>query len=160
MTPLSPFPVDRAVPGSLCYLVQAGKVLLLQRQRPPHEGKWTAPGGKLEHGESPYECAIREIREETGLEIAMPMLKGVVSVLDQAYGVHWLLFIYRADQIVGTQGTTHEGELRWFPISELDQVEMPYSDRLYLPRVLDDRAIFQLKLTFNTPEVCIEEVFY
>ena len=157
---LSPFPENRAVPGSLCYIIQEGKVLLLQRQRPPHQGKWSAPGGKLEYGESPYECAIREIREETGLEIAMPILRGVVSVLDRAYPIHWLLFIFRADAVLGTQGTTQEGELRWFPLDQLDQVDMPYSDKLYIPRVLDQGAMFQLKLVFDTPEVCIEEVFY
>ena len=67
----NPFP-EHIVVGSLCYVFRDDSVLLLKRANPPHVGLWSPPGGKMEHGESPQACCIREVYEETGLTIHNP----------------------------------------------------------------------------------------
>lgn len=156
------FPQDRIINGALCYVIRDGQVLMLRRNRPPHVGRWTAPGGKLELGESPDEGVIREMLEETGLTVIKPVLRGIVTVYDIAYPIHWLLFIYRADHTAGqvAAADTHEGELRWIPLDRVMQMEMPRADVHYLPRVLAKAELFRAKFIYNTPDECLQEIFY
>lgn len=134
---------------------------MLRRARPPHIGKWSAPGGKLELGESPHDCVMREMKEETGLTILDPKLRGIVTVSDVAYPIYWLLFIYDTHDFTGDLIQTHEGELRWIPLSHLDDHPMPYADTVYLQHVLQpDAPLFQMRFVYDTPARCIEEVVY
>jgi 8-oxo-dGTP diphosphatase len=158
-TPL--LPTDRIINGSLCYIIHDDHVLMIRRARPPHVGKWSAPGGKLELGESPYDCVMREMREETGFTITEPTLRGIVSVTDVAYPIHWLLFIYDSHHFTGNLIQTHEGELRWIPLNRLNDFPMPYADTVYLQHVLQPNApLFQMRFVYDAPERCIEEVVY
>lgn len=121
-----PFPTDRIVTGCLCYVLRKDadgghSVLMLRRERPPQQGMWSAPGGKMNMGEAPDECVIREVHEETGLHITRPELRAVVTVFDAAWPIHWLLFIYRTSHFSGDLRPSDEGELRWNRI----RVRMP-----------------------------------
>lgn len=158
----SPFPSDRIVTGSLCYVIRDGKVLLLKRCRPPHVGLWSPPGGKMMMGESPQECAIREIVEETGLTIVQPRLRAILTVVDTAWPVHWLLFVFRADDGQGEimADDTPEGELRWFELDALDDYPRPFADREAFQFVVTDGAIFQGKYVYDTPQNLTSRVTY
>lgn len=161
-TPSNSFlPTDRIVNGSLCYIIQNDQILMLRRARPPHVGKWSAPGGKLELGESPYDCVIREMEEETGFTITQPTLRGIVTVTDIAYPIHWILYIYDAHQFSGNLIQTNEGELRWIPLNQLHDYPVPYADSIYLQHVLKpDAPLFQMRFVYDTPEKCVEEIVY
>ena len=68
--------------ATLCYIKQSGKTLMLYRNKKPndiHEGKWNGLGGKFNPGETPEQCAIREIFEESGLQVKNPKLHGVLT---------------------------------------------------------------------------------
>ena len=72
--------------GTLTYLEHQNQILLLHRQKDDEQqGLWLAPGGKVELHESPYEAAIREVKEETGLHVLSMTLKGVLTFPDE-YG--------------------------------------------------------------------------
>ena len=160
---MSTFPKGQVVVGSLCYVVHEERVLLLKRARPPHIGKWSPPGGKMEFGESPEDCVIREIQEETGLTIINPMLRGVQTVVDVDWPIHWLLFIYLAREFTGTlRDTAHEeGELRWIPIADLAQYERPYADQQYWVHVIDDDPqVWRGRYRYNTPDTLMDEIIY
>ncbi len=168
------FPSDRIVTGSLIYVLHGDAVLLLKRERVPHKGLWSPPGGKLELGESPEECAAREMREETGLTVSDLKLRGILTVVDRAFPIHWLLFVYRAGVMQNDEvGARHalplqypilpecaEGELRWIPLAELAQYPRPYADVRYFPRVLDDSPVFQSKFVYDTPQTLVSEWHY
>ena len=158
----NPFPSDRTVTGSLCYLIHAGRVLLLKRNRPPHVGLWSPPGGKMEFGESPQENIRREMLEETGLTIAQPTLRAIISVLDVDWPVHWLLFVFRAElaPASGDMITTPEGELRWIALAELDSFPRPETDRRHWPAVLGDGALCQAKFVYDTPQHLVSHEMY
>lgn len=158
----NPFP-QHIIAGALCYALRDGQVLLLRRSRPPHLGYWSPPGGKMEHGESPWECCKREMQEETGLTVHDPVLRAIQTVIDLAYPVHWLLFVFRATQVEGrlAERDTEEGLLHWWPLDTLDTVERPYADLRLWPHVLgDDPAIRQCKFVYDTPERLLEETWY
>lgn len=156
----NPFPAH-IVTGSLCYIFRDDKVLLLKRNRPPHIGFWSPPGGKMEHGESPQECCIREIREETGLTIEKPTLRAMLTSVDIAYPVHWHLFIFRAENPRGELIETPEGELRWIGLDELARYNRPYTDVQSWPAIVDVSAPFwQGKIVFDTPDNLLEEIIY
>jgi 8-oxo-dGTP diphosphatase len=154
------FPTDRIVSGSLCYIVRDDQVLLLRRNRPPHVGLWTPPGGKMHIGESPHECAVRELFEETGLTIIQPTLRAIVTVVDIAYPVHWLLFIFRADEASGDLIASPEGELRWVDRNAVEQYPRPAADSHYYPHVMGDGPVFVCKYIYDTPNKLTETVAY
>jgi len=127
-----PLPYRVAV---LCYLFDhQGRVLLLHRRKQPNQDLYSPVGGKLDmaHGESPAACAVREIREETGVAIGLPALHltGIVSESSFLDSVHWLMFLYEVTQPVHVERTSFdEGQLEWFAPSEIKQLPIPQTDR-------------------------------
>ena len=119
----------------LCYLFDdAGRVLLLHRHRPPNVELYSPIGGKLEQaeGESPTSCAVREIREEVGLDVppAELHLTGIVS--EKAFGgdTHWLMFLYEVTRpVVVTRTSFEEGNLEWHEPDAIADLPIPDTDR-------------------------------
>lgn len=145
-------PIDRVIPGSLCYLVKAGRVLLIQRRRPPHIGLWSPPGGKLNPCESPQECVLREYAEETGLTLHQPQLRAVTTVLHAGLAMHWLLFIYMATAASGDLKPSEEGDIRWIPLDTLDQHPRPAADIRMFQHVLSGAAVCEMQFHYDTAD--------
>ncbi len=143
-----PFPRTLA---TLVYAIRGDLVLLHRRVKDPNLGLWVAPGGKLEPDESPAECAIREMREETGLEIADPVLRGVMTEVSPRPDYQWLTFIFAATRVAGTLAPAPGiGEFRWVGIREVFDLPIPPTDRVFFARVvrLADPP-FLLKFTYD-----------
>ncbi len=121
----------------LCYLFdEAGRVLLLHRVKPPNEDLYSPIGGKLEQalGESPTACAQREIKEETGLDIAITdlHLTGIVSETAYLGQTHWLMFLYEVTRPVAIAPEAmqfDEGRLEWHEPDAIDTLPIPQTDR-------------------------------
>ena len=152
---------DYVVASSLCYVFHDEKVLLIKRNHAPHAGLWSPPGGKMEIGETPEECAIREIKEETGLDIVNPVLRGIETAIDIAYPIHWLLFIFRAEYSTGELIQSTEGELRWIGLHEITSYNRPYADTQYWNHLLSNEStLWRGKFVYDTPERLIEESIF
>ena len=124
--------------ATLIYCLRDNKLLLLRRRKPPFVGHWLAPGGKLEAHEAPISCAARELREETGLLAKHLQLRAMITEISPRPDYQWLVFAYLAENVEGELITDErEGELRWWSLDELNDLLMPESDRIFLPRVLD-----------------------
>lgn len=137
--------------ATLVYALRDGEVLLHRRVKPPNVGLWVAPGGKLDPGESPRECAIREMHEETGLEIETPLLRGVMTEVSPRPDYQWLTFIFVATRFRGTLAPAPDiGEFRWLSVPDVFSMPIPPTDQIFFGRVvrLDDPP-FLLKFTYD-----------
>jgi len=106
--------------ATLVYAIRGDDVLLHRRVKDPNKGLWVAPGGKLEPTESPTECALREMREETGLSLEDPMLRGVMVEVSPRPDYQWITFIYAATRWTGElTPAAGIGEFRWVRIPEV-----------------------------------------
>jgi|GEM_PF-293888 len=152
----------RIVIGSLCYIFYEQQVLLLKRLNPPFQGLWTAPGGKMVFGESPQECCLREVYEETSIHIKAPELCAIQTVVDIAIPIHWQLFIYRARLAKKLnpqhQPDHHEGKFRWFALDELPSIDRPYTDKQHWSHILkNDTVVWRGKFVYDTPYHLVDE---
>ncbi|MBW4566827.1 MAG: 8-oxo-dGTP diphosphatase [Tolypothrix carrinoi HA7290-LM1] len=136
---------------TLVYCVENDKVLLAQRKKEPFVGYWIAPGGKIDPGESPYECAVRELAEETGLNAQNPRLRGIVTETSPRSDWQWMIFIYVVTSFSGTIiSDEREGILRWCPLANSVDLHMPEADRIFFPRVLDiNQPIYQATFYYD-----------
>jgi 8-oxo-dGTP diphosphatase len=141
----------KTVAATLCYVRSGGRMLMLHRNKKEgdvHRGKWNGLGGKLEPGESPDECVIREVREESGLTIEGPRLRGVLSFPAFKPGEDWLVFAYTADRHEGTLGACAEGELEWIDAAKVASLPLWEGDRIFLPW-LDGERFFSAKFVYE-----------
>ena len=137
--------------ATLVYAIRGDEVLLHRRVKDPNKGLWVAPGGKLESDESPTECAVREMKEETGLEIEGPVLRGIMTEVSPRPDYQWITFIFAAERWSGTLAPAAGiGEFKWVRTPEVFSLEIPPTDRIFFARVirLADRP-FLLKFTYD-----------
>lgn len=152
---------EHIINGSLCYIFDGEEVLLLKRNRAPHISLWSAPGGKVEQGESPQETVIREIFEETGLIIEEPVLRALQTSVDIHYPVHWMLYIFVATKFTGELITSAEGLLQWKSIDSVHELQRPYPDTVYWNHLINQTSgLWQGKFVYDTPERLLEEIIY
>jgi 8-oxo-dGTP diphosphatase len=130
-----------ALPYKIAVLVfledRGGDHLLLLRAKPPNLGVWSPIGGKLEMqtGESPFECAVRETREETGHEISNADLHLFAVIAEKAYEgeTHWLMFLFRCLRpLPGLPPDISEGRFGFFSREAIDVLPIPETDRTAL----------------------------
>ncbi len=121
--------------GTLCFVVDANRVLLIEKKRGHGAGLINGPGGKLEPGETPLQCAIRETQEETCVLAIEPVLKGQFKFVDLV-ARQWFGYIYVAHAHQGVARETPEGAPLWVDLEALPFDRMWPDDRYWLPRVL------------------------
>jgi 8-oxo-dGTP diphosphatase len=122
----------------LCYLYdEDGCALLLHRRQNPNIGMYSPIGGKLEveSGEGPHSCAIREIKEETGITLpdAMVRLTGIVSETAYQSENHWLIFLFEVMRPIAhdeiARMSFEEGTLEWIAPDDIAELDIPDTDR-------------------------------
>lgn len=140
----------KTIAATLCYVQKDGQTLMMHRNKKPgdvHRGKWNGLGGKLDPGESPEECVRREVREESGLAIREPRLRGVLTFPAFKPGEDWLVFVYTADRFEGVVGACAEGDLEWVPDERLTALPLWEGDKIFLPW-LAKKAFFSGKFIY------------
>lgn len=139
--------------ATLVYLRQDGRTLMLHRvkkERDMHAGLWNGLGGKMEEGETPAECAVREFREESGLTIKEPALRGILtfpSNVDES-GETWQVFVYEANGSRGRQKRCPEGDLAWVEDKDLLSLNLNEGDYVWMPWLLE-RRFFEGKFLYE-----------
>ena len=103
-----------------------------------HQGKWNGLGGKFEPGESPEQCVIREVYEESGFEIQNPHLCGLL-VFAGFGGEDWYVFVFTVSQFRGELQESGEGYLEWIPDEQVESLVLWPSDHIFLPWIRDGK---------------------
>lgn len=137
---------------TLCYIEKEGKYLMLHRVKKHHDinaGKWIGVGGHVENGETPEECLLRELKEETGLVLTAYRLRGLVTFLSDVCEPE-LMCVFTADAFDGEMIECDEGELAWVEKSDVLALPTWEGDRVFLERLLSgDERFFSIKLRYE-----------
>lgn len=137
--------------ATLCYVQKDGKTLMLYRNKKEndyHEGKWNGLGGKFEPGESPEDCAIREIKEEAGLNVKSLKLKGFITFPMFDGKEDWYVFLFVIDDFEGELIDSPEGMLKWIPNDELEKLNLWEGDKIFIPWLFQDK-FFSAKFNYE-----------
>jgi 8-oxo-dGTP diphosphatase len=148
--------------ATLCYIRRAGQTLMLHRVKKAndmHAGKWNGLGGKLVPGETPEECAIREIYEESGLRVHNPQLKGFLTFPHFANDEDWYAFVFVCEDFEGDLIDSPEGNLRWVDDSDLPGLNLWEGDTIFLPW-LDCPGFFSGKFVYKDGRLVSHSVVF
>ena len=148
--------------ATLCYVRRDDQTLMIHRVKKAndmHEGKWNGLGGKLDPGESPEECAVREIFEEAGLRVRNPQLKGFLTFPLFAKDEDWYVFVYVVKDFEGELIESPEGDLRWVDDAELTSLNLWEGDPIFLPW-LDRSGFFSAKFVYREGRLVSHEVVF
>ena len=150
--------------ATLCYVIdkKQNATLMIYRNKKKndyHEGRWNGLGGKFEAGESPEECAIREIEEECGLKVKSVIMRGFITfpLFD---GIDdWYVFLFTADDFSGELIDSPEGQLRWIPNENLTEINLWDGDKVFIPWLFGDK-FFSAKFIYQDGSFVDHEVFF
>lgn len=137
--------------STLCYIEKDGCYLLLHRvkkERDVNRDKWIGVGGGFEDRESPEDCLLREVREETGLTLTSYRLRGVITFVTDRWETEYM-FLYTADGFSGTLTDCDEGVLEWVPKPRMYELPIWEGDRIFLRLLETDEPFFSLKLVYT-----------
>ena len=148
--------------ATLAYIRRLGKTLMVHRNKKPndiHEGRWNGLGGKFEAGETPEACIIREIREESGLIVRNPTLKGFLTFPGFANDEDWYAFVFVVNEFEGELIDSPEGNLQWIDDAELSNLFLWEGDRIFLPW-LDRPGFFSGQFTYRDNQLASHSVVF
>ena len=135
---------------TLCYLKKDDCYLLLYRNKKKHDvnaNKWIGVGGHIEKDETSDQAAIREVKEETGLDVHS--LKCAAEVLFIYDGYQEMMYLYEIEDFTGELIECNEGELRWVSIKEIYSYPMWEGDKAFLPKLINHEPYFKMTLTYQ-----------
>lgn len=137
---------------TLCYIENdRGEYLMLHRTKKQNDlnaGKWIGIGGKFEADETPEECLLREVYEETGLTLTHYRFRGIVTFLSNEWEGEYM-HLFTADKYEGTLCDCNEGELAWVPKNDVLKLNLWEGDHIFLRELLENDRFFSLKLSYT-----------
>ena len=136
---------------TLCYIERDGHYLMLHRVKKVNDinhDKWIGIGGKFEDKESPEDCVLREVREETGLILTSYAYRGLVTFVSDRYETEYM-HLFTADGFAGELIDCDEGTLEWVPRERVQDLPTWAGDRIFLDLLMRDVPFFSLKLAYE-----------
>jgi len=148
--------------ATLCYVRSSGKTLMVHRNKKAndmHQGRWNGLGGKFEAGETPEECVIREIHEESGLVARNPVLKGFLTFPGFSNDEDWYAFVFVVNEFDGELVESPEGDLQWVDDQDLKDLFLWEGDFIFMPW-LDRPGFFSGKFVYRDNKLVSHEVVF
>lgn len=136
---------------TLCYIEKDEKYLMLHRvskKNDANKDKWIGVGGHFEEGESPEECLLREVFEETGLTLTSQRFRGLVTFCSEIYSTEYM-YLFTADGFTGTIKECDEGRLEWVDKDKIPTLNLWDGDLLFLDLLQREVPFFSLKLCYD-----------
>ncbi len=134
---------------TLCYVEKDNKYLMLHRtkkEKDINKDKYIGIGGHLEHGESPTECVMREAKEEAGLTLINPKLRGLITfVIDD---LDEYTFLYTCSDFEGELIECNEGDLEWVEKDRISELPLWEGDMVFFKLLDETEDFFSLKLVY------------
>ena len=137
---------------TLCYIEKDGAYLMMHRTKKINDenhDKWIGIGGKFEHGETPYDCARREIFEETNLVVDSLFYRGIITFVSDEYGTEYM-HLFTVDKFHNdVKSDCNEGELVWIDKNKICDLPIWEGDKIFLELIKEEKRFFSLKLTYE-----------
>lgn len=136
---------------TLCYIEKDDKYLMLHRLKKENDlnhDKWVGVGGKFEPDETPEECMLREVREETGLTLTKYRFRAILTFLSDEWETEYI-HLYTASEFTGMLLECDEGNLGWIPKSEIDKLKLWEGDKIFFKLLRETEDFFSLKLRYE-----------
>ena len=137
---------------TLCYIEKDGAYLMLHRVKKINDmnhDKWVGVGGKLEYGETPYECARREIMEEVGVQVPDLKYRGIVTFVSDLYGTEYMHLFISPGYIGTINDNCDEGNLEWVDKTKIYDLPVWEGDKIFFKLLEEEPRFFSLKLVYN-----------
>ncbi|MBR3607785.1 MAG: 8-oxo-dGTP diphosphatase [Lachnospiraceae bacterium] len=145
---------------TLCYIEQDECYLMLHRtkkEKDENHDKWIGVGGKFEEGESPEECLLREVKEETGLTLTRYQFRGIITFVSDEWGTEYM-HLFTADTYEGILKECEEGELVWVPKKQINNLTLWEGDKVFLQLLNEKHNFFTLKLRYEGEKLVENQV--
>lgn len=146
--------------STLCYIEQDEKYLMLHRIKKKNDinqDKWIGVGGHFELDESPEECVLREVKEETGYTLTSYKFRGLVTFIS-GNGVTEYMHLFTADGFEGEQIVCNEGNLEWVDKDKIEELNIWEGDKIFLRLLVERDTFFSLKLVYDGGDKLVEAV--
>ena len=135
---------------TLCYIEKENQYLMMHRvkkEKDINKDKWVGIGGHFEEDESPEECLLREVSEETGLKLLNYRLRGIITFISDRWQTEYM-FLYTADRFEGEVGSCDEGNLEWVDKARVYELPIWEGDKIFFRLLEQDAPFFSLKLRY------------
>ena len=136
--------------SSLCYIEDGGQILMLHRTKKENDinhDKWIGIGGRFEEGESPEECVLREVKEETGLTLTSMRFRGIVTFVSDEWETEYM-YLFTADRFHGEMTDCDEGVLEWVDKEAVFRLPLWEGDKLFFRLLAQDAPPFLMTLRY------------
>ena len=148
--------------STLCYIERGDEVLLMHRTKKKNdvnEGKWIGVGGHFEGDESPDECLLREVREETGYRLTSYRMRGIVTFITLSPDApSEYMHLFTADGFTGEECFCDEGEMAWVKKKDVLTLPLWEGDKIFLRLLEEDAPFFLLKLVYDEKGALVRAV--
>ena len=135
---------------TLCYIEKENKYLMLHRTKKENDmnkDKWLGIGGKLEEGETPLDCIIREAYEETGLNLLNPVLRGIINFNSDIYSSE-KMYLFTCTEFSGSITDCDEGLLEWIEKDRISSLPLWEGDKIFFEALNNGEKDFKITLNY------------
>ena len=137
--------------STLCYIERDNKYLMLHRTKKKNDinkDKWLGIGGKFEEGESPEECIVREVMEETGLKLNSYQLRTIVTYVSTNWETEYM-YVFTSNDFTGELIECNEGDLQWIDKKEVTKLNTWEGDKIFVEKLQNDSSFFTVKFEYD-----------
>ena len=136
---------------TLCYIEKDGRYLMMHRVKKENDinrDKWVGVGGHFEADESPEECLLREVNEETGLTLTSWRFRGIITFICDKQQTEYM-FLYTADSFSGELTECEEGNLEWVEKTDVYRLPIWEGEKIFFKMIEENHPFFSLKLKYE-----------
>ena len=137
--------------STLCYIEKDGRYLMLHRTKKKNDinkDKWLGIGGKFEEDESPEECIIREVKEETGLTLKSYKLRCIVTYVSTTWETEYM-YVFTSNDFTGELIECNEGDLQWIDKDKVTELNTWEGDKIFVEKIKNDNMFFTVKFEYD-----------
>lgn len=137
--------------STVCYIEKEGKYLMLHRTKKKNdinEGKWLGIGGKFKDKESPEDCIIREVKEETGLTLNSVSLRGILTFINTICETEYI-YVFTSNDFTGNLIECNEGELKWVEKEKVTSLNLWEGDKIFVEKIKEESPFFTIKYVYD-----------